>query len=219
MKFTLKQMAAAGMPPDQVEMIRKAKADWKRKISRARVKARAATGDERIAAISHLTSLLNSEERPHELLKLIDRDPPETFWPVFLTEWSSCDAGWMYQERLAQILRRVGPCPAAVYSCRAEDGGDFYAGLPERMTVYRGGDRTRIEGGVSWTTNRKVALSFAWGHRGIRAQSPVIATATVNKADIFAAITDRGEEEIICLPHQVETVEAIDREFSEMFVE
>jgi hypothetical protein len=46
----------------------------------------------------------------------------------------------------------------------------------------------------------------------------VIATATIRKADIFAAINDRGEAEIICLP-KIEKVEAIDKEFAEMFVE
>ena len=73
-------------------------------------------------------------------------------------------------------------------------------GLPELLTVYRGGDRSRIDGGISWTTDREVALGFAGGHRGIRFRSPAIATGTIAKAYIFAAINDRSEQEIICTP-------------------
>jgi hypothetical protein len=159
-------------------------------------------------AIGHLTSRLNSQERPRELLDLIADDPAETFWPIFLTEWPHCDAGWQYQGKLAKILRRVGPCPTGVYPRHAEVGGKFYASLPGRLTVYRGGDRSRIEGGISWTTDREVALSFAQGHRGVCPQSPVIATATIAKTDIFAAISDRSEQEIICIP-KIETLEGL----------
>jgi hypothetical protein len=209
MEYTLKQFAAMGLPPDKVEMVKKAKANWRREQSRARVKVRNAAPDAKREAVADFIPLLSSEKRPRELLNLIANDPPEVFWPIFLTQWSSCDAGWQYQERLAQIFRRVGPCPADVYALCND--AKFFANLPEQLTIYRGGDRSRIEAGISWTTEREIALGFASGHRGICPKSPVIATATICKADIFAAINDRDEAEIICLP-KIEKVEETDKQ-------
>ena len=88
----------------------------------------------------------------------------------------------------------------------AEADPEFYDSLPETLTVYRGADRSCIEAGVSWTTDRHVAEGFARGHRLLFNPDPVVATATVRKSEIFAATNGRQESEILCLP-DIERIE------------
>ena len=48
-----------------------------------------------------------------------------------------------------------------------------------------------------------VAEGFAHGHRGIRVPDPVIASAWVPKASIFALFSDRSESEALVDPARV----------------
>ena len=71
--------------------------------------------------------------------------------------------------------------------------------------MHRGCSRPRVRG-VSWTTDRAVAKTFARGHRGIRLPEPVVATAMVPKAAIFATFTERNESEIVLDPRRLRRV-------------
>ena len=51
------------------------------------------------------------------------------------------------------------------------------------------------------TTDVHVAEGFARGHRGIRVPDPVVATGTIAKSAVFLATNDRGESEVLGLPH------------------
>lgn len=175
------------------------RASRRRKIAREREVAQAAKGTAKIAAANRLLLSVGSVKRAAELVPLIESEPPEIFWPIFLRNWSHCDAAWEWQQLLVPILRRVGPCPREIYVAHAQDGGRFWSQLPDDLTLYRGCSRSHVEA-ISWTTNRSVAEGFAWGHRGIRVPDAVVATATIRKAEIFAATDARTESEVICLP-------------------
>lgn len=170
--------------------------------ARASKAARAAKGFAKIEAVRHLSLLMDSHERAAKLVPLIENEPPEIFWPIFLSEWTICDAAWEWQQKLIPILRRVGPCPREIYLEHARDNGQFWSSLPDDLTLYRGCSRAHVNA-ISWTANRSIAEGFAKGHRFIRVPDAVIATATIRKADIFAATDDRKESEIICLPRVV----------------
>lgn len=68
-------------------------------------------------------------------------------------------------------------------------------------TLYRGCSLDRIHG-LSWTTDRKVAEGFVYGHRGMRVPDAVIAKTRIRKNDIITVVTDRGESEVIIDPDQ-----------------
>jgi hypothetical protein len=171
----------------------------------ARKRAQRASGTAKIAAADAFLLMLGSAERLGEMLPLIEDEPAAIFWPIFMHNWPHCDATGPWVAQLVMALRRVGPCPVEVYREHAADHGEFFAGLPRRFTIYRGASRAHINGAVSWTVDREIACGFAHGHRGIAVPDPVIASATINKADIFAAINNRGEREILALPDKITT--------------
>jgi hypothetical protein len=151
---------------------------------------------------------LDSQDRIAELVPLIEHETPKIFWKLFIDIWPTCDAAWEWQKVLAVLFRRVGPCPIEYLHADAgfKVDGEFFEefwDLPEQLTLYRGSSRSRIKGAISWTTDEDIAKKFAHGHRGIRVSDPVIATATINKADIFAATNERSEREVLCLPRIV----------------
>jgi hypothetical protein len=169
--------------------------------------AQSATGVEKVAVIREYMLLLGSHERIAAMMPLIEHEPAEVFWPVFLDCWSDCDNTWEWNEQLVETLHRVGPCNC--YREQAEDGGAFFDSLPEQITVYRGGSRARIDGAISWTTSIDIAEGFARGHRFIRVPDPVVATGTINKSAVFLATNDRNESEVLCLPRIIK-IEAVE---------
>jgi hypothetical protein len=114
---------------------------------------------------------------------------------------------------LVEIFHRVGPCHD--YGPDLEEG-DFFYSLPDRITVYRGASRSRIDGAISWTTDIEVAQRFAHGHRGIAVPDPVVATGTINKFDVFLATNERQESEILGLPRDVKIADADLDPFSDL---
>ena len=187
--------------PEEAAEIKKAVRNWDRRVSRALARARTAKGQNKIKAVSKYMLLVSSATRGAELVSLIKNEPSESFWPIFRAQWPSCDGAWQQQRRLAEIMQRVGPYRV----------GAFYEGLPDEITVYRGADRSRISGAISWTTDRYIAYGFAYGHRGIKPPDPVIATGSVNKTDVYFATDDRGEREVICCPNVSEVVDFTNR--------
>jgi hypothetical protein len=155
-------------------------------------------------------SYLSSEAVIGEMISLIAEEPPEIFWPIFAEQWPRCDAAWEWSDVLVLLFQRVGPCPMNYYyadvgfQIDGEFYKDFWRDVPEQLTVYRGAARSRIEGAISWTTDKRVAENFARGHRGIPVHDPVIATATIDKADI--ATNERNESEVLCLPRIVSVI-------------
>jgi hypothetical protein len=115
--------------------------------------------------------------------------------------WSICDCTWKVRELLLHQLKSASAeiCATAYFS---DASRIFFESLPTDITVFRGCSRERING-LSWTTEAVVARNFAHGHRGIRASEPVLVTATVKKKNIFAVITDRTENEVVCDPSQI----------------
>ena len=63
-------------------------------------------------------------------------------------------------------------------------------GIPPRVTVYRGQSKNSPLG-LSWTTSRAVAESFARGHRGIRNPNPVIYSLDVTRKQIAFLCDER----------------------------
>jgi hypothetical protein len=64
--------------------------------------------------------------------------------------------------------------------------------LPDVLRIYRGECN---DGGVSWTRSKAVAKFFA--NRGVNESTGVVSSGYVDKRNVFAYLTRRGEQEVI----------------------
>lgn len=83
-----------------------------------------------------------------------------------------------------------------------------YARLPEAVAVYRGTVEVEAiawEWGVSWTLDRSRAIWFATEHGRFRNldSAPVLLTAKVPRSSIRAMMTERGEDEVLIHPRDI----------------
>jgi hypothetical protein len=178
-----------------------ASAELERKIAKLRTERNLAI---RIAGADFVISgpaTNGSADRLNVMLRCLNRAAPEVFWPVFLKAWPSCDGTWAQKERLLARLRRQG----SGVDHLPEQTREWLGTLPQSITIYRGCSRSRSRG-LSWTTDRDVALSFALGHRGLQVPNAVIVTALVSKANVFAAFLDREENEVLVEPSSLEII-------------
>jgi hypothetical protein len=160
-------------------------------------RARAARGWSKIAAAHEYMGLLGyRHDRIALLLSLIEFEPAEVFWPIFI-HWWPCDYTWKSMRWLAKVLRRVGPCDPYLYAyLYGDDQGVFYDSLPDRITIFRGTCRSRVKNAICWTDDIEIARDFVLSRRSYR--NPVMATAVINKNEIFMA--NRDMREILALP-------------------
>jgi hypothetical protein len=166
-------------------------------------KAGQGTAEAAIEAISLRTLWCDSHARLMIMLRRLDEAPREIFWPVFCDFWSMCDATWWHQPLLIFILRQQAP---AILSDAEQK---IFDALPDPVPVFRGCSRARI-GGVSWTTERRIAEQFARGHRGIPVPDPVVVTGMIGKRDIFVTHANRNEHEVILDPDRLQELSVAD---------
>jgi hypothetical protein len=105
------------------------------------------------------------------------------FWPVFLATWSGCDATWPEKGWRLQLLRRHAARQSARLYMTAQNATAFH-GLPPLVRVYRGCARYRVRG-ISWTTDKDVALKYARGIRFDAEPDRVLAEAVIQKAHVW----------------------------------
>lgn len=145
---------------------------------------------------------VNSTNRLSTMIKLTAFSSPDTFWRVFNQCWADCDDTWGQQDDLLNTLEHFHHEDSSPQDFMGPEAKDFFFKLPDRITVYRGCDRSRVRA-ISWTTDLKIAQSFARGHRGIRLPDPVVMTAKVWKRDVITTIQHRKESEVIVDPRSL----------------
>lgn len=91
-----------------------------------------------------------------------------------------------------------------------EDDREALEKLPEIFTIYRG-TQEGVPLGLSWTLDPDKA---AWFANRFKPPQPLVLKGTVSKANVFAYLEGRGEQEIVVLPEhvaiEVQTGEEID---------
>ncbi|WP_377512833.1 hypothetical protein [Octadecabacter sp. R77987] len=122
----------------------------------------------------------------------------------FKEHWSSTDDTYQYGGTVLYELKNLSSSEH-FWSHLVDDEKAWMSSLGHRFTVYRGCDESRVDG-VSWTTDRNVAESFAFGHRSIRNPSPVIVSAECHKCNVLLAVNDRDEFEVIVDPSMLENI-------------
>jgi hypothetical protein len=135
-------------------------------------------------ALSDSLLWASSTERPWVVLEWASRlhwAQGKVFWEVINEEWPSFDL--IPHKQFEKAFRHF-----KLFAPRE--------GIPPRVTVYRGQSKNAPLG-LSWTTSRAVAESFARGHRGIKPLCPVIHSLEVIGKQIAFLCDDRQESEIV----------------------
>ena len=151
---------------------------------------------------------INSANRLPEMLSYLGdfSFTPKVAWPVIHSAWGDCDNTWEHREDLIEFLDMLnsmgdseGMQPTDYL--RPEDKAAFES-QPNYIRIYRGCSISRVYG-FSWTADRKIAESFAQGHRGIIVPDPVIASFRIPKTRALGYYTDRMESEVLVDPSDV----------------
>lgn len=136
-----------------------------------------------------------SHERLGPMLELLQHEPVDVFWTVFLEEWPYCDNTRDWSRELGDALEcRSKQKPA--YDYMSDQDKAAFDALPVKITVYRGCSQYGMLG-ESWTLDRDIALKFTRGHRGIRTEDPYLYDAEISKNAIYLYCGARNEKEVL----------------------
>jgi hypothetical protein len=120
---------------------------------------------------------------------------------IFLESWTVCDAPWPYKSELARMLPFARGGVGSFADLLSPKNRAFFDQMPDPISIHRGCERGR-ERGLSWTTDLAIAEGFARGKR-CRHSVPTLCHATIRKAHVFGAFTNRDEHEIIVDPRRL----------------
>jgi hypothetical protein len=156
------------------------------------------------AKSEHLDKALDSKdygtyiylhERPYRLqayLNIIDelKEEPSEYWNLLHSIWIDSETPSV-NHKVWVILFNMNISQKELFM--NEEDRAFFDTLPNIVEVYRGYQRVSEKHGLSYTLDREKAEWFAnrFGRNG------KVATAKVNKSDIFAYSNQRGESEVI----------------------
>ncbi|AGK96769.1 hypothetical protein [Clostridium pasteurianum] len=136
-----------------------------------------------------------SFERGQSLYDILDDDTrinPELKYYVFLNWWTSIDSGHeLFDPEDIKLWRKIANVEIDISDLKLDD--DFY------ITVYRGvNEYSQSWEGLSWTTDKEIALKFAWGATvRHRTKQNLIFEGKVSIDNIIARIDDRNEAEVL----------------------
>lgn len=155
----------------------------------------------RVEQIGEYLSLFGPRERIHQLWQLVPGEPTDVFWPVVLSNWQISNASRALESVILETFRqRATESPASKFMSAADC--EFFERLANPVPVFRGCSKRNIRG-MAWTTDKGVAEFFAREGRFSRPYNPVIASAVVEKAQVFFILTDREESRVILDPYRV----------------
>ena len=136
-------------------------------------------------------------------------DGPD-YWRLFREVWTMTELPHLEGDLVPALL---GKHPEDRRAIMAEAERAYLDGLGEVLRVYRGVG-SRDYKGVSWTLDHGRAVWFAQRFPG---SDPCVLHGHITKADVIAYLTDRQEDEILCLPEcvDIDRVESIPSRFDE----
>lgn len=139
--------------------------------------------------------------RPYRMAlfaRIADRLADSHYWETLAWIWRDSENIWQNRADWVKLWRSKRPNREAVMT---EEERATLAGLPERLTVYRGTQRGRATG-LSWTLDEKRAAWFAKRFPHQR-REPVLVSAVIERRRVLAFFSGRQEQEIVVLPQHV----------------
>lgn len=152
-------------------------------------------------------------ERPYRLDALVRIQHKITddckFWELVGNIWTDTENARQNYDEWEELLTSDRDCRNSMMD---EQEREFLAKLPTTLTIYRGyrfkdDEYDGIEG-FSWTLSEERAEWFARRFAGVYEDVPMVATATIHKADVIAYFDGRGEQEILALPKNINLIGA-----------
>ena len=141
-------------------------------------------------------------ERPYRLDALHyvlttyeDEIDDNTYWSLASDVWIDTENAW---QNIGSWTELFGSDRASQHSLMNEEELQLFTSLPDTLTIYRGCRKDVNEEGLSWTLDRSRAQWFADRHGH---DDRTLLTREINKSEVIAVFTRRGEEEVIVLPY------------------
>lgn len=154
------------------------------------------------------------QERPYRVNKLVGVsgliDDDKRFWELFASVYVDTENLWQNVELWHFLIQSEDYRQCKEYAMDEEERAAFEK-LPDELTVYRGYVHDESMLSYAWTLDKERAEWFAnrFGNQG------QVVTGTVNKKDVFAYFTGRGEEEIVIFNAE-EDVKVVDTVYTNM---
>jgi hypothetical protein len=124
------------------------------------------------------------------------------YWKCLGDLYISTKSIWERKRQLTRLLASDRPHRQQLMSAYERR---YLAGLPNRLTIFRGSQSRRVQG-CSWTLDEKKALWFAKRLEKLESGIPKIATGKVKKSDVIAYFSRRKEKEIVIDESKVKIV-------------
>jgi len=138
-------------------------------------------------------------ERPYRLQALCEIeyefDTDEEFWEMLRDVWMDSENVWQNFDDWVAFFSNLDN-RAGMSALMSEEERVLLAALPDRVTVYRGAVDGLNEDGISWTLDQDRAVWFASRFN----KGGEVFTRVVDKSEVVAYFTGRGEEEIVVCP-------------------
>ncbi|QDH92617.1 hypothetical protein SEA_WIGGLEWIGGLE_125 [Mycobacterium phage Wigglewiggle] len=152
------------------------------------------------------TSYVFLHERPYRLdafTMIKDRiTSNDAYWPLLGLIWTDSENIW--ENRGAWYRRLTEPRRIADrQTLMSVSDYNTLRDLPSSFKVYRGFNDDGDAEGLSWTLNAAKARWFATRYDQTGA---TVATGTVDRDDVIAYFSSRGEDEIVVLPENVQNM-------------
>jgi uncharacterized protein len=140
-------------------------------------------------------------ERPFRIGKfceIANNLTDDEYWDTLAWIWTDSENLWQYHFILGTLLRQRENPEKMMY----EEERKLLDQFPETFRIYRGHQgKNRL--GYSWTLSHYKAMWFA--NRFSQKRAGVV-SAVVNKKDVIAFFTRRGELEIVVSPYDVQEI-------------
>jgi hypothetical protein len=147
-------------------------------------------------------------EKPYRLDSLVAatkcglKDKPSEFWALLGRVWRDTENARQHPIKWKRLWAEMVEGRRA---CMSEEDLRIFDSLPEQIEAWRGTSHKRGVAGLSWTSDREMAVFFA---RRFCSESrvPLLAKGIVEKGDVLAYFGDRGESEIVSMKVSISSV-------------
>jgi hypothetical protein len=154
-------------------------------------------------------SFIMIHERPYrldalqEILNDADDLTPGEYWGLIRQVWTDSENIWQNYDLWVEVWQSGMPFREDVMQ---EPDQAAYKALPDIVPVWRGVSREDGAAGMSWSTDKTKAEWFAYRFSSMDGRLPFLVEGQVQKTDILAYFTGRGESEVVALPEAVEDI-------------
>jgi hypothetical protein len=135
-------------------------------------------------------------ERPYRVqgfIAIADQLSDEEYWGLLASIWIDSENIRQNPEIWLNLLKADRGDSRMMMSPEDLDALNL---MPDVIPVYQGHTDVRDDG-WSWTTDRAIAEWFASRFANLESAEPVVSCGSVNRADVTAFLSNRGESEIL----------------------